>query len=230
MINFRLLVSTVAALTLSFLSTLAFAGYGDYQQAMDASMDFSGAGPYISGSLGMVKPLNTTYKDSALDNFYELKSKWGMGLGGAFGYRFQQYRVELGIDYSKNDDDSITAMSGGTDQGTGSETGEQKATLFMLNGFYDINSDFRIKPFVGFGLGVAHLSHDFLQGVTIKESDNALAYQAIFGAGWKLSDQLRATVDYRFLGTAKGTFKVDTAEVKGSYHSHRINFGLTYFM
>jgi len=200
-------------------------------------------GVYFNGFVGVSKALNNSYKDGAGSNRYGIKSDHGFNIGGAVGYRYDCFRAEIGLAYTKNDDDRIDVTYNGTPSATaGSNTGDQKAFTLMLNGYYDFVNRTGFVPFIGAGIGAAYIDHDYFystNSIRMHESDIVFAYQFIVGLGTDITENLRISLDYRFIGTTDGDFRMNDGggamsagpmKVKGNYFNHQINLGLTYFL
>lgn len=165
----------------------------------------SAPGPYIAGQVGINLP---TGDDGVLDN--------AAAFAGAAGYRFNpNVRIEGELSYRKNDaSEDVLGVP---------VTGNTKITTAMVNGWYDFANDSAFTPYIGGGLGVAHGSAKATAlGVTVKESDSALVWQAGAGVGYALNDQVALTADYRYLDTS--TFD----DIGADYRAHEVRAGVRY--
>ena len=202
---------------------------------------------YLSGHLGATKPTTRSYVDPTdVGNNYRIKSDYGFGFGGALGYRMDDWRTELAVTYTDNDASTTTVNTVAPFNVFVGEilndVGKTKATTFMLNTYYDFhdNEFYGMNPYLGIGLGAAHLKQSItnseaaaIDNITISGNDTVFAYQGIVGVGCTLNKNLRGTIDYRYLGTAKAKFNLsnnnESTTVKGHYVSHQFNLGLTYY-
>lgn len=158
-------------------------------------------GPYVTGFGGYV-----IVPDLDIQGAINPEFKNGWTGGAAVGYDFGRARVELEGEYRRNKRDN--------DPGKGDPL---QAYTGMLNLLYDFENDSAITPFVGFGVGAAHLDDD-------DDKDTAFAYQAIAGLKIGLTDALSAIVDYRYLRT----LDADIYGGEGPYKAHTITAGLSY--
>jgi opacity protein-like surface antigen len=78
--------------------------------------------------------------------------------------------------------------------------------LLMANGFYDLKLFAPIKPYVGFGLGVAWVTEDHTafsdtlnRFFDVDESRTAFAYQARAGVAYEVNKWLDVSLGYRFV-------------------------------
>ena len=194
--------------------------------SIPAFADYLGS-PYISVHLGASKPTTKTYSDPL--GSYRVKSDEGFIGDLAFGYQMDAFRTEIALGYTVNDAESITVMPGPI---VAHDAGDTKSTTLMLNGYYHFMNRTGLTPYIGLGLGAARMQHKInAAGAMISASDTVFAYQGILGVACDISQNLRGSVDYRYLGTSRGDFDVSVGGVAtGRYGSHRINFGLTFFM
>ena len=69
----------------------------------------------------------------------------------------------------------------------------------MANFYYDFFADRAFTPYVGAGAGIAFINSRF--GSLTDSNDTEFAYQAIIGAGYKVSPNVRVNLDGRYYGT-----------------------------
>lgn len=146
----------------------------------------------------------------------------------SLGYRIApNWRGELEIGLRKG---SVGSVLGGTRPPTGvcsTETdapaapdcgdagGDVDATTFMANIVYDLgDTDSRLRPFVGAGVGLVSLSVDFggrLQGVEgdpqfgSQTQTANFGWQLMAGIGWHISERLTLDAIYRYLSVPSAT-------------------------
>jgi opacity protein-like surface antigen len=101
----------------------------------------------------------------------------------------------------------------------------QKAVGGFLNGYYDFNKDGALQPFVGAGVGVAHVNID---GGPYRGHDTGFAYQAKAGLGYRFSDRLTGEVAYRYLGAPDLRVGDNPFEAKGDFRAQTVSVGLRY--
>ena len=196
---------------------------------------------YISVSGLYVSPtdsdLSTTGGGYTLSTDLEMDS--GFGLLIAFGYGADVgLRGEVELGYRKNDFDKL---NGGTLRGPDTNIsvsgefpykGDVTTLSLMANGIYAFEAG-RLRPYFGVGFGVArHDATEDAQTVTIgeesldypksSEDDTVLAYQAIVGAAFPMSETMEARIGYRYFATADADF--DGTEA--SYGTHNLEAGI----
>ena len=193
---------------------------------------------YVSGNVGAVivpsGELTNAFTGGSLTGDIEFDT--GYGISGALGHAWGPFRLEGEISYRKDDLDKIDVTSltaaGVVFTGLGSFSlgGDLSSLGFMANGYYDFNTSGPWVPFVGAGIGGAHLNLDItsLDGVATiyDESDTVFAYQAGVGIGFKITPKIMATLSYRFFGTSDPTFDDGVEEIEAEYKSHNIWTGL----
>jgi len=140
----------------------------------------------------------------------------------AAGYKFDNgFRGELELAGRWNDVESV---------GSTSSSGDTAAYSGMLNALYDIKIEGPITPYVGAGLGIARIDDNSVSpigGSSVSDDDTALAYQAILGISYDLSESMALTADYRYF--ASDDLSLTTASsvaVEQEYSSHAILVGL----
>ncbi|MEQ9642577.1 MAG: outer membrane beta-barrel protein [Alphaproteobacteria bacterium] len=116
-------------------------------------------------------------------------------------YLGRNFRAELELAYRQTEFTDATA-GGATATNI---SGDYTVMSAMVNGFYDLQFDFPIVPYVGVGIGAAQIEVDSVTvGAVTTRSDKAteFAYQGIVGLSWRFAEDFVATVDYRYFGTA----------------------------
>ncbi len=181
-----LLPAMLAAMTLLFTAgpagaqdarTLYVSGFGAWNFLMDADIEVGGA------SAG------------------DAEFSQGFALGGAVGFRFvDDFRAEIEGSYRQNDLDLVF---------TANADGDATSLALMANGYYDfpdIGGALRspLRPYLGGGIGVARVAwNDVTVGATsiVDDDEFIIAYQAMAGLGFGVTDAVTLTVDYRFFAT-----------------------------
>jgi len=195
--------------------------------------DFDRAEYITYGAGGVVDPgYNTLYG--------ELDGAWSIGAG--VGYQVNRYfRTDLTGDYwSKS---SFRGYSAGCTSSCGTSYDETSYSAFLLlaNAYADLGTYYGVTPYIGAGIGGAHLKWDDLRNtdgnVTVHEGGSSwrFAYALMAGASYCLTDSLNLDVGYRYthieggpmfglaVVTGPGTDKgINAHEVRGGL---RWNFG-----
>ncbi|MEM9769899.1 MAG: outer membrane beta-barrel protein [Cyanobacteria bacterium P01_D01_bin.71] len=155
----------------------------------------------------------------------------GFGISGAFGYRFDDARVELEIGYLNNSVDSITVNDVET-----STDGSIDNWQFLVNGYYDIPTNSRFRPYIGGGIGLAIVSADDISAtvpslgeLSIDDSSSSFVFQIKGGVGYDITDDLNAFLGYRLLGIPGQSFEVfDTDLDADTVFIHSLQLGARY--
>jgi OmpA-OmpF porin, OOP family len=144
----------------------------------------------------------------------------GMSLGYGFG---DDIRGEMELAGRWSDASSI----GGT-----SASGDVTALSAMVNGFFDFQMDGALTPYIGAGVGGAQVTADDVSPVgstSIDDKDAVLAYQAMLGVAYSLSDAMSLTADYRYFGTNDlGYTATDGTSVSHEYTNQSIMLGIRF--
>lgn len=123
---------------------------------------------------------------------------------GQVGYKFAgndfgRFRTEFELSYRENDVDDIV-FNNNPQVGSG----EQDVLAGLVNVYYDFTSvSKKFVPFVGLGLGVAELDSNVAYNggaAFLNDSDTTLAYQAVIGGEYKLTEAVSLTGDARYFG------------------------------
>lgn len=158
----------------------------------------------------------------------------GYAILGVVGYDYGKYsfgglRSELELGYRSNGADSISGSN--TTVGVGGLSGDVKAYSAMINGLYDLPVNFPVRPYLGAGIGIAHIDVDKVARDSgfINDSDTQFAYQGIAGLGWDVDPKWRVNLDYRYFSTLDPDFTTGSnANVSGEYHTHTVMLGFAY--
>jgi outer membrane protein OmpA-like peptidoglycan-associated protein len=148
---------------------------------------------------------------------------WGAVGLGQVGYSFGAPKVEFELGYRAGDVSKVGGASGGGDIG---------ALSTMVNGVWDFMPTSRVHPFLGAGIGAAHVvANDAARSGTWAYSgkDWQFAYQGIAGLGYDLTRNLMVKSQYRYFATTDYDVTA-AANAKGSagYANHAILVGLTW--
>ncbi|GAA3695326.1 hypothetical protein GCM10022268_02500 [Sphingomonas cynarae] len=169
---------------------------------------------------------------------------YGFDVDGVVGYDFGGFRLETEVGYRRATVDGFSsttttprfnAAGVRSDAAAGSYDvagGRSSALSFMLNGLLDFGDDDAIQGFVGGGVGVARVQVNYglnTQRDFVDDSDTVFAWQALAGIRAPLTENIDATLKYRFFN-AENVKLVDVANrtLDGRFRSHSVLGGLTY--
>lgn len=168
------------------------------------------AAPYVSGSVGL--GIAGDFKEPALDYVYGVDS--GFVVNGAVGYDFDGLRAEAAVGYQENNYSNEDTL------------GASLLTV-MANGYYDFNTEGKIKPYVTAGLGIAHIKADDDPGFPDPWLDKTyFAWQVGAGVGYEVSTNTTVDVGYRYLKPEGIECSFHVTDV--SWESHNILVGIRY--
>lgn len=180
-------------------------------------------GLYIGGGIGASIPNDSKISGPGVNTDAELEKFVAAMATLGYGYS-NNLRSELELSYRKNDIESV---------GTSSGSGDFTTITPMLNLMYDFKGMGAWTPYVGAGVGMAHIDIDGarpVDGVTASGDEWAWAYQGIAGVGYQLNNNLGLFADYRFLDTSEVNFRTSAGKELGTdFTEHRVMVGLRWF-
>ena len=103
---------------------------------------------YVSGSLGIASPSNVKVRNAFDQDNLGLDStaQWSSIAGG---YQLKNYRTELELNYS-----SFRINKGTVNTQSFPSDGNVSTTSVLVNGYYDIPTGSKFRPYIGAGIGV----------------------------------------------------------------------------
>ena len=157
---------------------------------------------YIAAGLGasFVSDVDATQAGTTLTTGLDT----GILATGAFGRTFGNFRAEGELSYNTNDVSTVSAL--GVSLGA---SGDVSTLGFMVNGYYDFETNSKWTPYIGGGIGGANVSINNLSalGVLLADEDTTVfAYQAKAGVAYEFSPAWEGTLGYRFFGTDDADF------------------------
>ncbi len=175
----------------------------------------------------------------------ELMAKSGFGVLAAAGYEMSsRLRAELELGYRGYEFDKAKVKVDPPivpvrDKGhwvDGPVDGDFSTLSVMANGIYSFRRG-KLRPYAGLGVGLARHTLNLerityeINGRTVlgpsggpEEDSTVLAYQAMAGIGYALSDNAEVRLGYRYFATGKADFNGD----EFSYGTHNFEIGLLY--
>ncbi|MDY8110733.1 outer membrane protein [Fulvimarina sp. 2208YS6-2-32] len=123
---------------------------------------------YLERGYGQYNPVtnHTVYRDFFESyNYDEITLEKSALISGGVGYRFNDFaRIDLTADYFKNDLRGSTACANVPfDQCSYDDESESDVWVLMANAYADLGTYAGITPYVGGGLGFAHVSYSALK-------------------------------------------------------------------
>jgi len=170
-----------------------------------------------------------------------LKGGWGAGAG--VGYQINDYlRTDLTIDYWGKS--KFSGTTSGTCNGlpcSSTDESAYRAWLLLANAYVDLGTYRGVTPYVGAGIGGAHLQWDDLRntinGVTwVHEGSKnwRFAWALMAGASYCLNDAVELDFGYRFSKIAGGRMFEFGSGVgpgfDGGMHVHEARAGLRWHL
>jgi len=171
-------------------------------------------GPYAGISLGGQQLQEMDVSGSSLDVDFDL----GWSASVSAGYHWPVgLRLEAEGIYLKNDIDKIKS---GANSAKISGSVDMKA--LMANALWEFENKTKWFSYLGLGLGYGKSKAE-------AEGDSATSTiplaQPILGFGYRITDHVSMSLDYRYL---MGLKKLDYEGTKSDYRAHRLGLGLRY--
>ena len=152
----------------------------------------------------------------------------GVSLGYDLGRRYPevgQGRLEIEVAHRGSDLDEIEFSDSSV-----AAAGDVTALTVMFNSFADFYQYRPWQPYVGLGIGFAQVSLNDAEvsgGPLGDDTDEAFAYMAAVGIGYRVNAMLTFDLGYRFLGALDPKFKLaDGTTSEWDYDSHNVTLGL----
>ena len=175
---------------------------------------------YVSGEAGASVAEKSKVTGGSVGNDTDYNT--GVTGLGAVGYSYGAPRAEVELGYRYNDINTVQGASASGNIGVFSA---------MANGLYDFMPDSVWHPFVGAGIGYAHLNVDNASvgsKTRYSGSDDQFAYQGIVGIAYDITKALQVKADYRYFATLDPTYSSGSANYKGEYEDHSFMIGVTF--
>ncbi len=184
----KLLISALSISTLTAVSTSA--------NAQDSQW-------YLGGSVGYNQTSDQTSEGE--NRLVETEFDTGITTSSIVGYNYNDsIRFEGEFAWRRNDGKSLSFN--GIDRPFTAKGAESYSLL--ANAFYDFDTDSKITPYIGAGVGIGFLENEFLYGpVNFEDKDTAFVYQGIIGASLPITERIVGFIDARFLGSTGVEFE-----------------------
>ena len=191
--------------------------------------------PYL-GLRGSFAEVEDSSAESALTNF-DIGYNNGFGASASLGVRMPHgLRAEAEVMFQSADVESFTITKDliNLPPLTGDAfiaTGEAEVIAPMANIYYDLTlPDLMVRPYVGAGIGGAHLNLNAENGpliINIDDDNWAFAWQLMAGVVLPVSEQVALTAGYRYFSTNEMALTDDFGtEYTTQYQSHNFDIGL----
>ncbi|HKR20223.1 MAG TPA: OmpA family protein [Stellaceae bacterium] len=185
-------------------------------------------GPYVRGEGGW-SHMNDMTGNSTTGTSVTTEQKEGYVVGGAIGWKLDQLRLELGLDFSNSgiksvDVNNVPASAVG---------GSVKNTSGMARALWDLRTGTPFVPYIGIGVGASHVTLDNLRanGTTLaNSSDTVFAYEPIVGVNYMVLPNLALGLEYRYFATVDPSFAASSGGRLGlKNESHNVLASLTWY-
>ncbi|NLQ07484.1 porin family protein [Cylindrospermopsis raciborskii LB2897] len=210
---------------------------------------------YIGASLGRVFPGDVNVKGKVTDAARirqlqnaripnEIENNVGLYSGNQWnivgGYQWENNRVELEFGNASFGLDELKPVPGKLDAATSEETGNLATSstpktplsdninmsTALLNGYYDISTGSKFRPYIGAGIGFAFISHQPFGLGGLFDNGTSFAYQAKLGAQYEIVKKGNVFAELKYLGSTGYTSNKADVEVKlGSLNSFGLAVG-----
>lgn len=185
-------------------------------------------GPYIRGEGGW-SHMNDMTGNSTTGNTVTTEQKEGYVVGGAVGWKLDQLRLELGLDFSHSGIKSIDVNNVAATTAAGSV----KNTSGMVRALWDLRTGTPFVPYIGIGVGMSHVSLDNVRAngsTLVNSSDNVFAYEPILGVNYMVLPNLALGLEYRYFATVDPSFTYAPGGRLGlKNESHNVLASLTWY-
>ncbi|NOY87289.1 MAG: porin family protein [Deltaproteobacteria bacterium] len=201
----------ILVLPLSFIFTVLFCSSAPALERM-----------YVSAQSGVLTLDNGTFDDLTDEpdlGKSEVRFASGSNRFAVLGYSFPNGRLEMEAGYRLNDVDSVglTAVSGV----------KYTALSFMFNAYYDMERESFYTPYIGAGIGGAHIT---LDDAGVKADDDVLAYQAIAGIAVHVTRSIALDLQYRFFYTMEAELNTGIHKYSGFFKAHNFSLGVRIYI
>lgn len=193
-------------------------------------------GPYLKleGGWNHVEGMSGNGSGTALN--LTTSPNEGFLVGGAAGWRFDNWRFEADLDYRGNSTGLRLNNAGPFGAALSGATGGGNINSFsaMVNAIYDFPVAWhRITPYAGLGVGVVNVDvSNFTAGGTriANSSDMGAALQPMLGLRHMYNDHMAVSLEYRYLDAFNLSFRdASNNRFNGSYKTHSVMLSFTWY-
>ncbi|WP_291841969.1 outer membrane beta-barrel protein [Maricaulis sp.] len=180
---------------------------------------------YVAGQFGLRAVEQTDSSAGAVDIDSELGNAAYYSV--AFGRRHNNMRFELELARRGGEINSFAI--GGTGQAVSGEG--LTATSLMANAYVDFNTEGRVSPYLGGGLGLARVTADYTgAGGSVSGDASAVSFQLIGGASVQVSERIELFSDLRYLRVMETdhalTAPLGSSDVSFKYDGYTLGAGV----
>ncbi len=186
------------------------------------------------------------YEDrSGINGFDTHKLKGALSAGAGVGYQItDHFRVDATVDHwFKSDFKGSTYGDFEGEETSSIDTSSMSAWLLLANAYVDLGNFGGFTPYVGAGIGGAHVKWDKLRndpnipGIPPVEHEGASSWRfaaaAMAGASYCLTSKLKLDAGYRFTHVAGGDMFGKNGSFGGpgwdkGFNNHEVRTGLRY--
>jgi opacity protein-like surface antigen len=136
-----------------------------------------------------------SYQKADMKGGHERSSVFGMGgsVGSDLSYS-TSLPLRLEVEYLYHGSESYQA---------GNYTHDLSAHSILANGFFDLQTDTALTPYIGGGVGLAYLNDHVTGGMDVKAKSWNFAWNAGGGLAWGVSENLAVDLGYRYMDLGK---------------------------
>lgn len=184
-----------------------------------------GSSLYLSAYLGLNVFEDLDYTNTAVPVSGTVETDNDVSFGGALGFRLSKaFSVEAEVSHASTDLGTLSSVGG-----TGPVNGEVDALTFLFNGYFDFETDWAVKPYLGAGAGFGIFDANIRDGgsnLTQNSSgeDWSFIYQVGGGLKYQMNDNTSLVSGYRYIGSSD----IEFDQTNIDYSAHELRVGLQY--
>lgn len=191
------------------------------------------AGNFYGGVTGGTTSITDTELEDNGTTPNDIELDLGFNVGAQLGYDFGPVRAGLEYTFRKNNGDQFEETTPAIT--IPFSDGSIDIHSYMAAGYLDWENKTKFTPYVGGGIGVAHVSFSnfekFGTDLLVDDSDTVFAYKLEAGAAYEVVSNISVTAAYEYFATSDATFTdedVPPADFDANLKSHNFKFGLRY--
>jgi OOP family OmpA-OmpF porin len=207
------------------------AGNAQAQGRYEGSQHGEGRWPnWYLGVSGSISYVDETDIQSGNSIAGEAEFENGYGVTGSIGYTpgptgtlMDYTRFEFEVGHRFNDAEKLSNIGGSVSN----LSGEVKTYTYMINTYFDFDTQTQVSPYVGAGIGFGTVSFESAS-LGVNDDDSVFAYQFMAGLGWQPEFLLNTVlqVGYRYHATSDPSFASGTGQsVETQYSTHALEAG-----